>query len=218
VSDRNARFVSLYTAAASLADIVCAPLLAVAYFATKDGASELQAGSVSAWARPARDLFGGLETFASTQTVYDTYGRVYTLLMPALLLGALAAHTLRPSRVSRPERWGWRLALTGYGLTAIGVAGAFWTPFRDPFFLIVMVPGILVSLLGSTTLGISLLRAGFRPRASAWLLALSLPLMVVGSVVLGHNSLGMVPLFVAWALACRRPAADTVTHAAGVTA
>ena len=38
-----------------------------------------------------------------------------------------------------------------------------------------------------------------RRRFTAWLLALAFPLMLIGSDVLGHNSLGMIPLFLAWA-------------------
>ena len=48
-------------------------------------------------------------------------------------------------------------------------------------------------------LGIALLRDRYAPRLTAWLLALAFPLMLVGSDVLGHNSLGMIPLFLAWA-------------------
>ena len=48
-------------------------------------------------------------------------------------------------------------------------------------------------------LGIALLRNRYAPRLTAWLLALAVPLMLIGSDVLGHNSLGMIPLFLAWA-------------------
>ncbi|MDQ3670566.1 MAG: hypothetical protein M3377_09860, partial [Actinomycetota bacterium] len=42
-----------------------------------------------------------------------------------------------------------------------------------------------------------------RAQAHAWLLALAIPLLVVGSAVVGHNSIGMVPLFVAGATGLR---------------
>ena len=64
-----------------------------------------------------------------------------------------------------------------------------------------MVPGMLISIVGSTVLGIALLHAGYAPKLTAWLLALAIPLMFLASDGLGHNSLGMVPLFVAWAAA-----------------
>jgi hypothetical protein len=48
-------------------------------------------------------------------------------------------------------------------------------------------------------LGVGLLRSAYEPRVTAWILALVFPLWVVGDFVIGHNSLGLVPLFVAWA-------------------
>lgn len=62
---------------------------------------------------------------------------------------------------------------------------------------------MLLSVIGSTVLGIALLRACHAPRLTAWLLALAFPLLVVASDVLGHNSLGMIPIFVAWAASGR---------------
>ena len=61
------------------------------------------------------------------------------------------------------------------------------------------MPGMLLSVLGSTVLGIALLRDRYAPRLTAWLLTLAFPLMLISSDVLGHNSLGMIPLFLAWA-------------------
>ena len=65
-------------------------------------------------------------------------------------------------------------------------------------FLALLVPGILLSTLGSSVLGLSLVRSQYAPRATAWLLAISFPGWIVGSFVLGHNSLGLIPLFLAW--------------------
>ena len=56
--------------------------------------------------------------------------------------------------------------------------------------------GLLVTLLGSTLLGISLLRNGFRPRLAAWLLVLAFPWTFA---VLQVTSLGSVVLSVAFA-------------------
>lgn len=77
------------------------------------------------------------------------------------------------------------------------------TALLDPVFLTTMLPGLLIALIGSTMLGIALLRSDYRPRTTAWLLAASFPLWIVGSVGLGHNSLGILPLFIAWAAAWR---------------
>ena len=56
-----------------------------------------------------------------------------------------------------------------------------------------MVPGMLISIIGSTVLGIALLHAGYAPKLTAWLLALAIPLMFLASDGLGHNSLGLCP-------------------------
>jgi energy-converting hydrogenase Eha subunit A len=64
-------------------------------------------------------------------------------------------------------------------------------------FLSFMVPGILLSTIGSVVLGIALVRAGYRPRLTSWLLAFAFPLWIVGSFVLGHNSIGLAPMLVA---------------------
>jgi hypothetical protein len=213
--DQEVRFMSanrltgLYAVLAAAAAVLLSPLLALSYFATADGAAELDVGSVSGWAEPARDFVGGLLTWASPDRVYSVYVQVFALLFPAVFLCARAVRARRAGQGGRLERWGWRIALTGYGLAAVGLVAAFFvllggdpeTKALDPVFMTLMFPGMLISILGSTVLGIALLRARDVPKLTAWLLALALPLMYVGSVVLGHNSLGMVPMFVAWAAA-----------------
>ena len=222
MSDRNSRLAGLYSVVAAAASLVLAPLLALSYFATEDGAPQLRVGTVSAWAGPARDLAGGLLAFASPDHVYTWYGRAFVLVMPALALVTWVARSRRPDPPKLGERWGWRIALTGYALGTVGTGVAFWTPFLDVAFLFLMLPGMLLMFLGSTVLGIGLLRAGYRPRSTPWLLALSIPLMIFASVVLGHNSLGLVPLLAAWATtgwrlsrAAAQPAREPATATTG---
>lgn len=208
MSDRSIRVIGLYAMIAAVASLVFAPLLALSYFATSDGAKELETASVSAWAEPARDVAGGLLTFASPDSVYAIYGLVFALLFPSVILCALTARSLRPRTQTRLELWGWRLTLPGYILFGLGLAALFvvltGTGSTDGIgnilFLSSVIPGLLISLIGSTVLSIALLRSAYRPRLTAWLLALGVPLWIVGSGVLGHNSLGLVPLFVAWGL------------------
>ena len=200
------RLTGLYAATAATLSLLFAPLLALAYFGTQDGAEDLEIGTVSAWADPARDLAGGLLTWASPDRVYSTYLQALALLFPAVFLCARAVRARRPMPSGRLERWGWRIALTGYGLASVGIAaaavaligGSSESAALNAIFLALMVPGMLISIIGSTVLGIALLRGHYAPATTAWLLALALPLMVIGSSVLGHNSLGMVPLFLAW--------------------
>jgi len=86
--------------------------------------------------------------------------------------------------------------LVGYGLASVGLIAAGFAVLLDSapdsdalntVFLALMVPGMLISTIGSTVLGIALMRARYLPRVTAWLLALVFPLAFVGSAVLGHN-------------------------------
>jgi hypothetical protein len=207
MSDRTTRLIGLYATIAAAAAVVFAPLLGLSYFAIDEGAEELKTGTVSAWAEPARDLAGGLVTFASADRVYATYTQVFALLFPAVLLCAWATRRRRGKSDARLERWGWRIALPGYALFGIGltavaimlIGASASSSILDIAFMPFMLPGIFLSTIGSTVLGIGLLRSGYEPRATAWLLTLALPLWIAGSFVLGHNSIGLVPLFVAWA-------------------
>ena len=127
-----------------------------------------------------------------------------------MLLCAIAIRRRRVV-VKRNERWAWRVTLTGYTLATVGIvlAGLVLiggSPTSDALnivFLSLMVPGMLISAIGSTWLGISLLRSRdrFTPRATAWLLAVAFPAMAVIPVVLGHNSLGMLAMILAWGIA-----------------
>lgn len=198
---------AVYIVAATAGAVVLAPLVAVAYFATADGAEYLEVATVAAWATPARELFGPLVTFASPDRVYATYTQILALLFPAIVLTALATRSHRPVPRKRSERVGWRITLTGYGLFGVGllvvaivlVAGDTSVALADAVFLGAMFPGLLLGLIGSTVLGIVFVRSGYRPCVTAWLLALAIPLWILGSFVLGHNGLGILPLFVAWA-------------------
>ncbi len=206
MSDRVTRFVGLYATIAAAVAAVVAPLLGLAYFAIPIGAEE-ETGTVAVWAGPARELAGGLLTWASPDRVYASYTQVFALIVPAVLLCAWVTRARRPHAKARLERWGWRVSLVAYGMLAaglaivalmlIGVSGS--SPVLDVAFLPLVLPGIVFGTIGSTMLGVGLLRAGYEPRVTAWLLALVFPLWIVGDFLVGHNSLGLVPLFLAWA-------------------
>ncbi len=205
MSDRASRLTGLYATIAAAAALLLSPLLALSYFATGEGAEELELGTVSAWSDPAGDLAGGLLTWASPDRVYATYVQAFALLFPAIFLCARVIRARR-TPAGRNERWGWRIALTGYALAGVGLVAASVALLpAEPdsaavnvVFLALMLPGMLVSVLGSTVLGIALLRDRYRPWLTAWLLMLAFPSMVVVPTILGHNSLGMLPLMLAW--------------------
>lgn len=208
MSDRP-RYIGLYAVIAAIVWVLISPLLAMSYFAIDEGAEELEKGTVSAWADPGRDLVGGLLDWASADRVYATYLQAIALLFPAVFLCARAVRARRPADVRGSERWGWRIALFGYGLTSVGLILAFFVVLSgsaesgavNVIFLALLLPGMLISVIGSTVLGIALLRSGFAPKLTAWLLTLALPSMLVIPDVLGHNSLGLLPLVIAWGVA-----------------
>jgi hypothetical protein len=143
VSERRIRLAGLYAVAAAAASVVLTPLLALSYFATEDGAEELEKGTVEAWADPARDLADGLLTFASADAVYFVYLKSLMLIGPALVVAALAVRSRRPAHVTRPERWGWRLAIAGYTFLSLGVILAPPGAALNVVFFALIVPGLL---------------------------------------------------------------------------
>lgn len=205
--ERRTRLIGLYAVLAACIATAAAPLLALSYFATSGGVEQLDNETVSAWAVPGRDLVGGLVTWASPNRVYATYWLAFWALFVVVFLCARAVHARRPSDVGRLERWGWRLALVGYAMGAAGslaavaalIDGSPENIVVDVAFFGLMLPAILFDAVGSTVLGIALLRNGYRPRVTAWLLVLALPSIVVISTVAGNFSLGSLAVPAAWA-------------------
>ena len=206
--DRTTRLAGLYAVVAAGIAALVSPLLALSYFATGDGAEELEVATVAAWADPARDLLSGLLTWASPDRVYGTYWLGFWVLFGAVFFCARAVHARRPSPISTLERWGWRLALFGYGLGTVGsltacaviIQGSSAGAWIDMAFLAVMVPALAIDGIGSTVLGFALVRSRYRPRATGWLLVLVLPSIAVIPDILGNLSLGLLPVFAAWAV------------------
>ncbi len=199
--------IGTYAVVAAATAVVVAPLLALAYFGTADGAQYLEQGSVAAWAVPAGETLGGLVGWASPDRRYATYTQLMAVMFPAIpLLAAVVRRARLVEPRTRPERVGWMVALIGYSVFAVAllaqavllVSADSSSGVVDVVYLGLMVPGMLLSVIGSTVLGVALVRGGHTPRLTAWLLVLALPLLVLGSGVGGHNGLGLVPLFVAW--------------------
>lgn len=214
ITEERARLVGRAALAAAVVGTVVAPMHALARYATVEGKADLDLPGVRAWAEPARAALLPLLDWSDADTVYLTYGKVFVFIFAA---ATLCAFTVRSRRQPfGAEKWGWRIALTGYVLMTLGALGSYWTPYLDQFFAVV-IPGLLLSLIGSTTLGIALLRRGFRPRATSWLLVTCIPALLVISnfVALGAATM---PMVWAWALAGRRlaqvPELDAVPAAA----
>ena len=207
----TARAAGIAAVAASAATIVVAPLHALARFATEDGASDLESPIVSAWAGAAREMAGSLLTFSDPRTVYTTYGKFWLVFMAAVIGCALAMRKQRPAPIRTVERWGWRIALTGYSLTALGSFVSHWTPYVDAGFAFLTIPGQLISTIGSTTLGVILLREHARPHLTAWLLALDLPLSILFTMF-GSMATGVFPFALAWGAAGWRLYRSNTSH------
>lgn len=175
--------------------LVAGQFHAMARHQTADGKADLQMWTTRVWSEPGRKLFAPLLDWASPDVVYLTWGKIW---LPVFLGFTLAAFVVRRRR--QPvglEKWAWRIALAGYVGATVSVFAEYWTQWTsmnqdllDTIFL-VTVPFLLVTMVGSTLLGIALLRRGLRPIAPALLLTLTIPALVLISMV---TSLGNVTL------------------------
>ncbi|WP_148575119.1 hypothetical protein [Nocardioides caldifontis] len=202
--------------------LVLGQLHALARFRTADGRSDLESGLVRAWAEPADDALHQLLGWADADLVYVTYGKLWLPVFVAFFLCALLVHRQRRPRGF--EKGAWRVVLVAYGAACLSVVGEYWTQWSgDPNALLdtvflVSIPVVLVTMLGSTVLGVTLLRRGVRPRASAWLLALAFPLALVVTSVTSMGNI-VLPIAFAFGLLGRRmaqpvPAAPAASPAA----
>ncbi len=209
MKNQTVRAIGLSTVVLATASLVLAPLNALARMQTESGRSDLDSGYAAWWAEPAlRALGPRILDFASPDVVYLTYGKFYAIAMVAVLACAVAARSLRPSPTGWAERWGWRLTLTGFGLTLVGhlafywVLGTWWQvtgrgeSLGDWAYGVVLL-GLLVGIPGGILLGVGLLRGGFRPQFAAWVILLDLPLSLA-LVQVSTMALSMWPMMLAW--------------------
>jgi hypothetical protein len=173
----------------SVLGIIVAPVITSAYSLSEGGAEQ-----APPWEPAMSNLLGPLFEFASPEGVYATYGKLYFLVFLGLLLGLLALRARQRGSVGRSEAWGLRLSLVGVVLNLLGNIPDYWvgedTWLEGLGFLIGTVLGVLLLVVGSTMLGIALLRSGTTPtRFGAWLLVLSLP----GIILLTFIGFGNIP-------------------------
>jgi hypothetical protein len=196
--DDKARWVGRAAVAGAALGVVLTPLHAMARHATPDGREDLELPLTRAWSEPVSEAVRPLLGWADAHTVYVTYGKLWLFVFGS---AAVCAFVTRAGRSPVGlERWGWRIALPGYVLMTCGVVFTYWTPWwMDVAFLVLAPPGLLLTLVGSTVLGIALLRRRFAPRASAWLLALVIPLFAALGQAVSFGG-ALMPVVVAWAL------------------
>ena len=182
-------------------------LHALSRYRTEDGSGDLDAGIVSAWADPAGDLLSPLLTWADPDLVYTTYGKLWLPVFAAFTAMAFVARRHRSAR--RFERFAWRVMPWVYVGACLSVTGEYWTQWTaepngllDAVFL-VSLPLVLLTIVGSTVLGTTLLVRGYRPRATAVLLTVAFPAaLLIGTVTSMGNI--VLPIAFAWGIAGRR--------------
>ncbi|HEY3560309.1 MAG TPA: hypothetical protein VGL05_22735 [Kribbella sp.] len=199
--------------------LVVGQLHALARHNTADGAGDLKQPLTRLWSDPARRALRPLLDWADPDTVYLTYGKIW---LPVFVAFTLCAFVLYRRRLARGfERVAWRTALGGYCLACVGVLLDYYTQWTKYLpdtvgsaFFGVTIAGLLTTMAGSTLLGIALLRNGFRPRASGWLLALTIPIAVA---VLQVTSMGSaaLPIMFAFGIAGRGLARGSSALASG---
>jgi hypothetical protein len=180
--------------------LVAGQFHAMARHQTADGKGDLEMWTTRVWSDPGRKLFAPLLDWASPDVVYVTWGKIWLPVFVAFTLCAFAIHRRR-----RPvgfEKWAWRIALVGYVGATASVFAEYWTQWTsvdqdlvDTVF-VATVPFLLITMIGSTLLGIALLRRGIRPKLPAVLLSLVIPGLIAISMV---TSLGNVVLPIAFA-------------------
>lgn len=175
------------------------PFAATAYFRTQDGAGELSASWVSAWSVPLQNHLSGVFTWASPETVYSTYGKLFVVAFAGVVCAVLALRRIDTS-TGWLSRWAPRVALTAFGLGAVGVVGEYWTPWTEEAFIFVSLPSVLLVVLSSPLLGVWLLRRHLGSRLGGWMVALTLPGIVGTTLLGGHLGFALLWLSVSWAL------------------
>ncbi|MHA6667705.1 hypothetical protein ACX3O0_02415 [Homoserinimonas sp. A447] len=183
--------------------LVVGQLHSLARHATADGQEDLESPLISAWSEPLSSALAPLLTWAPADTVYLTYGKIWVFAFIAFTLCAVVVYRRRHPRGF--EKVMWRIVLAGYAVGTVATFGQYfgqWTSYNligDVSFALT-IPSFLVILLGTTILGITLLFKGFHPRATAWLLALQLPL-AVGILQVTSMGSAALPIMFAFGIA-----------------
>lgn len=193
--------------------LVVGQLHALARFETADGREDLELPLTNAWAEPAADVLSPLLDWANPDIVYITYGKIWFPVFLAFTLCAFMVYRRREP--GRFEKWAWRFALTGYVIATVAVCLDYWTQWTGSYdgdgieatlFTVafaVTVPGLLLTLLGSTVLGVTLLAKRFRPASAALLLALMIPL-ALGILQVTSMGSAALPVMFAFGIMGRR--------------
>ncbi|MFN0284143.1 MAG: hypothetical protein ACKVZ6_19515 [Kineosporiaceae bacterium] len=192
---------------------------AMARHNTADGKSDLDSWTTRVWSDPGRNLFAPLLDWASPDAVYLTYGKIWFPVFAAFTACAFVLYQRRRPRGF--EKFAWRFALLAYTWACVAVLVTYWTQWThttsllDLAFLLLDIPGVLLTMIGSTMLGITLLAHGFRPRTTGWLLALAVPLSILIGMFTSMGSGALAEMFgfgIAGLQLARRPDTSAPRH------
>ncbi|GGB88513.1 hypothetical protein N798_09320 [Knoellia flava TL1] len=204
LSPATARRITIATWAMAAFGTVAGQLHALSRFNSHpDDLSEGGLGNV--WAEPALDFFRPLLDWGDPLFVYRTYGKIWLPICLAFLAAAWLVYRRR--QAEGKERWAWRVQLAAYALMTVSVAGDYYTPFVEQFFIVGLV-ALPVICFGGIWLGILLLRNGFRPRVTAWLVIAFLPFFFAITEVTSMGS-ALLPLMWGWAIAAQHVVSTT---------
>jgi len=198
ISPTAARRISIAAWLMAAFGTVAGQLHALARF--HDHPHDLEYPLTRAWAVPAMDAVRPLLDWSDPTYVYWTYGKVW---LPICLAFTAAAYLVyRRRRPQGAEREAWRVQLAAYCLLTLSVTGDYYTPWTDYFFIVGLAAFVVIAF-GGLALGVMLLRTGFLPRLTAWLLVGFLPFFFAITEVTSMGS-AMLPLMWGWALAAHR--------------
>ena len=204
MSTTQIRWGGLAAMAGGALGILCSPIYALAYFATRDGASMLKEPWVAAWAGAVRPVLEPFLTFAQPQDVYLTYGKLLTFVWLGWMAGLLSLHALQSASAGRRETWGFRLAFVGTVLVIVGSIGVYWLgsiwwAASSYFFFAFMVPALLLFNVGFLLFGAGTLRAKVAPRLGAWLLTVGgFPGIILLTLLFGQIAPSLMLINLAW--------------------
>lgn len=195
ISTTTARRVSVFTWGMAVFATVAGQLHALSRINSHP--EDLEEGWTRVWSVPAMDAVRPLLDWGDPTFVYWTYGKIWLPIFATMLVAAWVVYRRR--RPLGAERLAWRILLAAYAVSTIAVAGDYYTPWTDVFFLVGLVPMLVIGFVG-VWLGILLLRHGFRPRVTPWVLILFIPGFFVITSVTSMGSV-ILPTLWAWAYA-----------------
>jgi len=180
--------------------LVSLPGTAAEYREAPWGIADLWVSMIEPWLAP-------ILTFDSAYTVYHMYDGLWMIPVPLLIAGLVALYHAYPvGPWGRLAQAGFRVSALGLTLLLIGNGSEAWFAYVDWFgvhslaFFAATFPGLILTLVGATLLGLALLRGRAIHPLVAWLLILGgFPGGAIFGVFVGGHFFGFLWLIdLAW--------------------